>query len=217
MLVSTVKWSESAISSVQFSRSVVSSSLLPYEPQHTRPPCLSPTLRACSNSCPSSWWCNLTISSSVVPFSSCPQSFPASGSFQMSQLFAWGGQSIGVSASTSVLPVDTQDWSPFCVHVSTPSWTFFPAPSHPSRSSRALPLLYCKFPLAIYFTRSSACMSILISQFIPPLLPQCLLVCFLHLCLYSCPSKRFITIFLDYTYMFQYMIFIFPFLTYLTL
>ena len=77
-----------------------------------RLPCPSPTPGACSNSCPLSKWCHPTISSSVVPFSSCPQSFPASGSFQMSQLFASGGQSIGVSASTSVLPMNTQDWSP---------------------------------------------------------------------------------------------------------
>ena len=88
-------------SSVQFSRSVVSDSLRPHELQHTRPPCPLPTPGAYPNSCPSSWWCHPTISSSVVPFSSCPQSFPASGSFQMSQLFASGGLSIGVSASTS--------------------------------------------------------------------------------------------------------------------
>ena len=99
-------------SSIQFSRSVVSNSLWPHESQHTRPPCPSPTPGVYSNSSPSSWWCHPTISSSVVPFSSCPQSLPASGSFPVSQLFAWGGQSIGVSASTSVLPMNTQDWSP---------------------------------------------------------------------------------------------------------
>ena len=99
-------------SSVQFSRSVVSDSLWPHEPQHARPPCPSPALRVYPNSCPSSWWCHSTILSSVVPFSSCPQSLPASGSFLMSQLFAWGGQSIGVSASASILPMNTQDWSP---------------------------------------------------------------------------------------------------------
>ena len=98
--------------SVQFSRSVVSDSLRPREPQHARPPCPSPTPGVYSNSCPLSRWCHPTISSSSVPFSSCPQSFPASGSFPMSQLFASGGQSIGVSASTSVLPMNTQDWSP---------------------------------------------------------------------------------------------------------
>ena len=98
-------------SSVHFSHSVVSDSLRPHESQHARPPCLSPTPRVHSNSYLSSWWCHPTISSSVVPFSSCPQSFPASESFPMSQLFAWGGQSIGVSASASVLPMNTQDWS----------------------------------------------------------------------------------------------------------
>ena len=98
--------------SVQFSRSVVSDSLQPHGLQHARLPCTSPTPRACSNSCPSSQWCHPTISSSVVPFSSRLQSFPASGCFQMSQLFASGGQSIGVSASTSVLPMNIQDWFP---------------------------------------------------------------------------------------------------------
>ena len=80
--------------------------------QHTRPPCPSPTPRDYSNSCPSSQWCHPAISSSIIPFSSCPQSLPASGSFPMSQLFTWGGQSIGVPASASVLPMNTQDWSP---------------------------------------------------------------------------------------------------------
>ena len=98
--------------SVQFSSSVMSYSLWPHERQHTRLPCPSPTPRVHPNPCPSSQWCHPTISSSVVPFSSCPQSFPASGSFQMSQLSASGGQSIGVSASTSVLPMNTKDWSP---------------------------------------------------------------------------------------------------------
>ena len=101
----------STISSVQFSCSVVSDSLRPRELQHARPPCPSPTPGAYPNSCPLSWWCHLIISCSVIPFSSCPQSFRASGSFQMSQLFASGGQSTGVSASTTVLPMNTQDWS----------------------------------------------------------------------------------------------------------
>ena len=96
-------------SSVQFSRSVVSDSLRPHESQHTRSPCPSPTLGVHSNSCALSRWC---LSSSVVPFSSCPQSLPASGSFPVSQLFAWGGQSTGVSASASVLPKKSQGWSP---------------------------------------------------------------------------------------------------------
>ena len=90
----------------------MSNSLWPHEPHHTRPPCPSPTPGVYLNPCPSSRWCHPTITSSVVPFSSCPQSLPAAGSFQMSQLFASGGQTIGVSASTSVLPVSTQDWSP---------------------------------------------------------------------------------------------------------
>ena len=98
-------------SSVQFSRSVMSDSLRPHVLQHARPPCPSPTSRVHPNPCSLSWWCHPTVSSSVVPFS-CPQSFLASGSFPMSQLFASGGQSIGVSASTSVLPINTQDWSP---------------------------------------------------------------------------------------------------------
>ena len=101
-----------AFSSFQFSRSVVSDSLQPHESQHARPPCPSPTPRVHSNSRPSSGWCHPAISSSVVPFSSCPQSFPASGSFPMSQLFAWSGQSTGVSALASFLPKKSQGWSP---------------------------------------------------------------------------------------------------------
>ena len=99
-------------SSVQFSSSVVFDSLWPHGLRHARPPCPSPTPGVYSSSCPLSQWCHPTISSPVVPFSSCPQSFPASGSFQISQLWAWGGQSIGVSASASVLPMNIQGWSP---------------------------------------------------------------------------------------------------------
>ena len=98
--------------SVQFSRSVVSDSLWPHESQHARSPCPSSTPGVHPNSCASSRWCHPTILSSVVPFSSCPQSLPASESFPVSQLFAWGGQSIGVSASASVPPMNTQDRSP---------------------------------------------------------------------------------------------------------
>ena len=98
--------------SVQFSRSVVSDSLPPHEPQHARPPCPSSTPGVHSDSRPSSPWCHPAISSSVVPFSSCPQSLPASESFPMSQLFAWGGQSPGVWASASFLPKKSQGWSP---------------------------------------------------------------------------------------------------------
>ena len=95
------------LSSVQFTHSVVSNSLRPHESQHVRPPCPSPTPGVYSNPCPSSRWCHPAISFSVIPFSSCPQSLPASESFPMSQLFAWGSQSIGVSASASVLPMNT--------------------------------------------------------------------------------------------------------------
>ena len=99
-------------SSVQFSRSVVSDSLPPHESQHARPPCSSPTPGVHSDSRPSSSWCHPAISSWVVPFSSCPQSLPASKSFPMSQLFTWGGQSTGVSALASFLPKKSQGWSP---------------------------------------------------------------------------------------------------------
>ena len=107
-------WQNSALNhdSVQCSSSVMSNSLWPHELQHARPPCPSPSPRVHPNPRPLSRWCYLAISSSIIPFSSCPQSFPTSGSFQMNQLFASGGQSIGVSASTSVLPMNTQDWSP---------------------------------------------------------------------------------------------------------
>ena len=98
--------------SVQFSHSVVSNSLPPHESQHTRPPCPSPTPGVHPNSCALSRWCHPAISSSVIPFSLCLQSLPASETFPMSQLFAWGGQSIGVSASASVLPKKSQGWSP---------------------------------------------------------------------------------------------------------
>ena len=99
-------------SSVQFSRSIVSDSLLPHGLQHPSPPCPSPNPGAYSNSCPLSWWCHPTISSSVTPFSSCPQSFPESESFPVSRLFTSGGQSTGASALASVLPMNIQDWFP---------------------------------------------------------------------------------------------------------
>ena len=104
--------SVSCFSSVQFSHSVMSDSLRPHELQHTRPPCPSPTSVVHSNSCPSSQWCHPAILSSVIPFPSCPQFLPASESFPMSQLFAWGGQSTGASALASVFPMNTRDWSP---------------------------------------------------------------------------------------------------------
>ena len=107
-------WKESydQSSSVQFSRTVMSDSLQPHESQHAGPPCPSPIPAVHPNPCPLSWWCHPITSSSVVPFSSFPQSFSASGSFQMSQLFASGSQNIGVSASTTILPMKTQNWSP---------------------------------------------------------------------------------------------------------
>ena len=101
---------DASVSSVQSLS--MSDSLRPHEPQHTKPPCPSPTPGVHPDPCPLSRWCHPTISSSVIPFSSCPQSFPASGSFPVSQLFRWGGQSIRVSASASVLPMNTQNWSP---------------------------------------------------------------------------------------------------------
>ena len=102
----------SVLSSVRFSHSVASNSLRPHESQHARPPCPSPTPRVHSDSCPLSQWCHPAISSSVIPSSSCPQSLPASESFPMSQLFAWGGQSAGASALASFLPKKSQGWSP---------------------------------------------------------------------------------------------------------
>ena len=120
------------ISSVQFSRSVMSDSSRPHELQHSKPPCPSPNHGVYSNSCPLSPWCNPTISSSVVPFS-CLQSFPVSGSFQMSQLLASGSQSIGISASTSVLPMNIQDWFPL---------GFTPTPQFKSINSSTLSFLY---------------------------------------------------------------------------
>ena len=103
-----------------------------HEPQHTRPPCPSPTPGVYPNPCPLSRWCHPTISSSVVPFSSCPQSFPASGSFPMSQLFTSGGQNIGVSAWVSVLPMNTQDWSPL-------GWTESPCSPRDSQEYSPIP------------------------------------------------------------------------------
>ena len=135
------------LSSVQFSRSVVSESLQPHGLQHARPPCLSPTPGDYSNSCPLSQWCHPTISSSVVPFSSHPQSFPASGSFLRSEFFASDGQSIGASASASVLPKNIQDrylqdwpiWSPCSP---TDSQVSSPTPQLKSINSLALSFLY---------------------------------------------------------------------------
>ena len=126
-------------SSVQFSRSVVCDSLRPHESQHARPPCPSPTPGVHSDSRPSSPWCHPAISSSVVPFSSCPQSLPASESFPVSQLFTWGGQSTGVSALASFLPKNTQDWSPCSPRDSQES---SPTPQFKSINSLALSFLH---------------------------------------------------------------------------
>ena len=136
-----------SISSVQFSRSVVSDSLQPHESQHARPPCPSPTPRVHSDSRPSSRWCHPAISSSVVPFSSWPQSLPALEFFTMSQLFAWGGQSIGVSVLASVLPMNTQDWSPLDGLGGSPcsprnSQESSPTPQFKSINSSALSFLH---------------------------------------------------------------------------
>ena len=141
----------SQFSSVQFSRSVVFDSLRPHGLQHARLPCPSPTPRVNPNSCPLSQWCYPTISSSVVPFSSCPQSFPPSGSFPMSQFFTSGGQSIGVSASTSVLPMKTQNWSPLgwtgwisLKSMTISTWVYFWA-------CCPVPLIYIKIELFCLF------------------------------------------------------------------
>ena len=140
---------------IQFSCSVVSDSLRPHEPQHARPPCPSPTTAVYPNSCPLSWWCHATISSSVVPFSSCPQSFPAAGSFQMRQLFASGGQSIGVSGSTSVLPMNPgliffrMNWLDLLAVQGT-SQESSPTPQFKSINSSALSFLYSPTLTSIY-------------------------------------------------------------------
>ena len=124
---------------VQFSRSVVSNAWQPYESQHARPPCPSPNPRVHSDLCPSSQWCHPAISSKVVPFSSCPQSLPASESFPVSQLFAWGGQSTGVSALASFLPKISQGWSPCSPRDSQES---SPTPQLKSINSSVLSLLH---------------------------------------------------------------------------
>ena len=134
-------------SSVQLSHSIVSDSLRPHVTQHNRPPCLSPIPGVHPNSCPSNLWCHPAISSSVVPFFSCPQSLLESGSFPMSQLFAWGGQSIGVTASTSVLPMNTQDWSPCSSRNSQES---SPTRQFKSINSLALSFLYSPILTSIH-------------------------------------------------------------------
>ena len=148
-------------SSVQFSRSVMSDSLRRHESQHARPPCPSPSPGVHSNSRPSSLWCHPAISSSVVPFSSCPQSLPASESFPMSQLFSWGGQSTGVPALASFLPKNTQDWSPS----EWTGWIFlqskglsrvFSTPQFKSINSSVLSLLHSPTLTPIYDHRKNS-------------------------------------------------------------
>ena len=132
----------------------MSDSLWPHELQHARPPCPSPTTRVHPNSCTLSWWCHPDISSSVVPYLSCPQSLPASGSFPMSQLFASGGQSTGVSASASVLPMNTQDWSPL-------GWIgWCPCSPRDSQESSPTPQFKSINPLALSFLYSPTLTSI---------------------------------------------------------
>ena len=139
-------------SSVQFSHSVVSDFLPPREPQHTRLPCPSPTPGVHPNLCPLSWWCHPAISSSVVPFSSCPQFFPESGSLSMSQLFTSSGQSTGASASTSVLPMNIQGWFPLVELVWSPCYPgdcqkSSPTPQFKSINSAALTSHICTWSL----------------------------------------------------------------------
>ena len=167
-------------SSVQFSRSVVADSLWPHKSQHTSPPCPSPTPGVYLNSCSLSRWCHPTISSSVIPFSSCLQSFPTSVSFQMSQLFASGGQSIGVLALTSVLPMNTQDWPPlrwtgWISLQSTGLSKVSPSPQFKSINSLVLSFLYSPTLTSIHdialtrrtfvgMTSHTSCLSVLQHQ-----------------------------------------------------
>ena len=140
--------------SVQFSCSVMSDSLRHHESQYIRPPCPSPTPGVHPNSCALSRWCHSIISSSVVPFSFCPQPLPPSGSFPMRQLFAWGGQSIGVLASASVLPMNIQDWSPL-------GWTgWISLQSKDSQGSSPTPQLKSTNSLALSFLHSPTLTSI---------------------------------------------------------
>ena len=155
----------------QFSHLVMSNSLRPHGLQHARLPCPSTTPRACSNSCPSSWWCHPTILFSVVPFSSCPQSFPESGSFPIHHFFVSGSQIIRVSASTSVLPMNTQDWFPLEL-TGLISWSprdsqeSSPTPQFKSINALVLKFLYRKkylqgfFLVVDFFFQSNAVQSV---------------------------------------------------------
>ena len=130
----------------------MSDSLRPHESQHARPPCPSPTPRVHSDSCPSSQWCHSTISSSVIPFSSYFQSFPASGSFQMSQFFISGSQRIGISASSSVLPMNIQDWFPLGWLVGSPYSPKDSQESSPTPQFKSINLLVLSFLYSLIFT-----------------------------------------------------------------
>ena len=161
-MVSQESFPTPQFSSVQFSCSVVSNSLWPHESQHARPPCPSPTPGVHPNPCPLRWWCHPTILSLVVPFSSCPQSLSSTGSFPMNQVFTSGGQSIGVSASTSVLPMNTQDWPPLGWMVGSPcsprnSQESSLTPQLKSINSSALSFLYIPTLISIhnYWTNHS--------------------------------------------------------------
>ena len=155
-----VKFLYSVFSSVQFSHSVISDSLRPHESQHARPPCPSPTPGVHSDSCPSSWWCHPAISSSVIPLSSCPQSLPASEFFPMSQLFAWGGQSTGISALSSFLLKKSQGWSLQNGLVGSPcsprySQESSPTPQFKSINCSALSLLHSPILTSIHDHRKN--------------------------------------------------------------
>ena len=185
-------YSRLSFSSVQFNRSVMSDSLQPHELQHSRPPCPSPTPGVHSDSHPSSQWCHPAILSSVIPFSSCPQSLPASESFPMSQLFSWGGQSTGVSALASILPKKSQGWSS--------EWTGWT-----SLQSKRLSRVFSNTTVqkhqffgtqpssqsnSHYFIHSSVCVyihiyiSILISQSIPPPIFPLVSICLFSISIY---------------------------------
>ena len=147
LIFSTANTITVQFSKIQLNCSVMSNSLWPHGLQHARLPCPSPTCEVCLNPCQLSWWCHPTISSSVIPLSSCPQSFSTSGSFPMSQFFTWGGQSTGASASASVLPMNTQDWFPlgglvWSSYSLRDSQESFPTPEFKSNNSLVFSFLY---------------------------------------------------------------------------
>ena len=167
--------------SVQFSRSVMSNSSRPHELQHARPPCPWPTPGVYPNSCPLSQCCHLTILASVVPFSSWLQSFPTSGSLRISQLFASGGQSIGVSASTSVLPVNTQDWFPL-------GWTNY-SPTNYIRKLKYM--IYISYMFISQGVRSLVCLAFRLSLGVPETFWRMIILFSFH---FECLMVQFIKI-----------------------